>query len=391
MSAAEPLACQRTAFSLPQGLHYLNCAYMGPLPRVVQEAGVAGIQRKADPSSGIVAADFFTESSEVRRLFAQVVHADDAARVAIIPAVSYGMAIVARNTSIAPGQNIVISGEDFPSNMHTWRRAAKKSGAELRVAAAPAEAPGRGAAWNARVLEAIDAQTAVVSLPHVHWTDGTRFDLLTIGRAAQDAGAAMVVDGTQSVGALPIDVREVRADALICAGYKWLLGPYSIGAAYFGPRYDGGEPLEDNWIARRGSEDFQRLVDSEDEYAPGAIRYDVGERSNFILLPMFIAALRMILELTPARIQRYCRDLVGPPIERARALGFAVEDEQWRGAHLFGLRTPPQLDLKRLHEALQHRKVFASLRGSALRVSPNVYNDEADLDALVQVLRETCP
>jgi selenocysteine lyase/cysteine desulfurase len=383
----ESLTCQRAAFSLPQGLHYLNCAYMGPLPRVAQEAGTAGIQRKGDPSR-IVAADFFAESDEVRRLFAELIHAEDAARVAIIPAMSYALANVARNTPIAAGQNIVVCAEDFPSDIYTWRKVAHRSGATLRVASAPAQQTGWGEEWNARVLEAIDADTAVVAVPHAHWTDGTRFDLITIGAAARAVGAAFVIDGTQSVGALPFDVREVRPDALICAGYKWLLGPYSIGAAYFGPRYDHGEPIEDNWIVRRGSEDFQRLVDYEDEYAPGAIRYDVGERSNFILLPMFVAAMRMILEWTPGRIQQYCRRLAAQPIEQARALGFTVEEDKWRGSHLFGLRMPPGLDLSRLHEALERRRIFVSLRGSALRVSPNVYNDQEDLDALVRVLTD---
>jgi selenocysteine lyase/cysteine desulfurase len=185
---------------------------------------------------------------------------------------------------------------------------------------------------------------------------------------------------------LPFDVRDIQPDALLCAGYKWLLGPYSIGVAYFGSRYDDGEPLEENWIARRGSDDFQRLVDYEDEYAPGAWRYDVGERSNFILLPMLIESLRLILELRPERVQEYCRNLVAEPLGRARALGFDVEDEAWRSSHLFGLRTPEGIDLKRLHQALHRRNVFASLRGSALRVAPNVYNDAADLDALIEVL-----
>ena len=192
--------------------------------------------------------------------------------------------------------------------------------------------------------------------------------------------------------ARPIAAKSKRVPSVQCtfgsAGYKWLLGPYSIGAAYFGPRYDHGDPLEDNWIARRGSEDFQRLVDYEDEYAPGAVRYDVGERSNFILLPMVVAALRLILEWTPARIQQYCRSLAAESIEEARALGFHVEEENSRGAHLFGLRAPAGLDLKQLHQTLQRRHVFASLRGSALRVSPNVYNDQSDLDAFIEVLKE---
>jgi len=373
---------------LPAGLYYLNCGYMAPLPRAVRDAGIAGIERKVDPSGGIVTADFFADSAEARRLFATVIHADDAERIAIIPAVSYGIATVAHNTPVAAGQNIVVSAEQFPSNVYTWRKASKRSGCALRVVGAPEQASGRGAAWNARVLEAIDADTAIVSLPHAHWTDGTRFDLMAIGRAARQVGAAFIVDGTQSVGALPFDVREIQPDALVCAGYKWLLGPYAMGAAYFGPRYDAGDPIEENWITRRGSDDFQRLVDYQDEYAPGAIRYDVGERSNFILLPMFIAALKLILDWTPERIQEYCRRLVSQPLERARDLGFLVEEDEWRASHLFGLRMPPALDVKRLQAALQNRKVFVSLRGSALRVSPNVYNDEADLAALVEVLTD---
>jgi len=357
---------------------------MGPLPRASQQDGIAAIGRKGNPHT-IAAADFFTEASEARRLFAQLVNTDPA-RVALIPAASYGLATVARNTPLTAGQNVVVVDEDFPSNMYTWRTATKRSAAELRVVPPP---PGdcRGAGWNTRLLEAIDRNTAVVAIPHVHWTDGTRFDLIAIGHAARNAGAALVVDGTQSVGALPFDVEAIQPDALVCAGYKWLLGPYSISIAYFGSRYDRGEPIEENWIARRGSEDFQQLVDYQDEYAPGAIRYDGGERSNFILLPMFIAALRLILDLKPERIQQYCRHLIDEPLERARELGFAVEDAQWRGAHLFGLRVPERLDLKRLHHTLLARNVVASLRGSALRVSPNVYNSRDDLDALVEVLR----
>jgi selenocysteine lyase/cysteine desulfurase len=114
----------------------------------------------------------------------------------------------------------------------------------------------------------------------------------------------------------------------------------------------------------------------------------VGERSNFILLPMFVAALRLILEWTPERVQEYCQHLVSEPIDRARALGFTLEEDEWRGSHLFGVRTPAGLDIEGLQHALRRRNIFVSLRGSSLRVSPNVYNDESDLSALVDVLAD---
>ncbi|MGH7460014.1 MAG: aminotransferase class V-fold PLP-dependent enzyme, partial [Longimicrobiales bacterium] len=304
----------------------------------------------------------------------------------IIPAASYGIAVAARTTEVRAGQNVVISAEQFPSNVYTWRELCRRSGLELRSIRPPQRSEQRGRVWNERILAALDQDTAIVALPHVHWTDGTRFDLVSVGRRAREVGAALIIDATQSVGALPFRLGEVQPDALICASYKWLLGPYSLGLAYFGPRYDGGQPLEENWIARKGSEDFRGLVNYEDEYQPAALRYDVGERSNFALMPMLVAALQRILEWSPERIQEYCATLTREPLQRATELGYWVEDRDARGAHLFGIRAPRQVDLAQLHQTLQNRNVFVSLRGSALRVSPNVYNDVDDLAALLEVL-----
>jgi selenocysteine lyase/cysteine desulfurase len=195
------------------------------------------------------------------------------------------------------------------------------------------------------------------------------------------------VDGTQSVGAMPFDVFAVKPDVLVCAGYKWLLGPYSLGLAYFGERFDRAAPLEETWLGRRGSEDFARLVEYADEYQPGGARFDVGERSNFTNMPMLVAALEQILAWGPANVQAYCRELTGGLVSEARALGCAVEEEPWRGAHLFGIRTPPEIDATRLQRALAERRVSVSLRGDAVRVAPNVYNTREDVDALADALR----
>jgi selenocysteine lyase/cysteine desulfurase len=316
-----------------------------------------------------------------------VIGADDARRVALMPSVSYGIATAARNVSCAPGQNVVIAAEQFPSNVYAWRRLARERGGELRTVASPVAAPPRAEAWTGALLAAIDAATAVVALPQVHWTDGTRFDLEAIGARAREVGAALVIDGTQSIGAMDFALDRIRPDAVVCAAYKWLLGPYSLGFGWFGPRFDDGVPLEETWIARAGSENFQGLVDYRDEYQPGAARYDVGERSNFVLVPMALSSLALVLEWGPERIQRYVDALFGDVVREAAELGFLVEPRAGRGAHIFGLRVPAGTDLRALNEALQARNVFASLRGSALRVSPNVYNDEGDAEALIAALR----
>jgi selenocysteine lyase/cysteine desulfurase len=385
MATEPPLECQRAAFSLPPDVHYLNCAFMSPLPKAVEEAGIRGMLRKRNPAV-MDPSHFFEESNEVRRRFAALVNAPDARSVAILPAVSYGIGVAAANTPVGSGQNIVLLHEQFPGNVYPWRRLAAENDAEIRMVG-PGDSEQRGRAWNERILEAIDASTAVVSLAPVHWTDGTVFDLAAIGARAREVGAAFVIDGTQSVGALPFDVRELEPDALIAAGYKWMLGPYSLGVGYFGPRYLEGRPLEETWIGREGSEDFKNLVDYQDAYQPGAVRFDVGERSNFILVPMFLEALELLLEWGPARIQAYTAALSRELLEEAGALGYRVEEEAYRVGHIFGIRMPGQLEMDSLRQALQREGVSTSLRGSALRVSPQVYNDPEDVNALVRALR----
>ncbi len=379
------LTCLKDRFSLPAGSHYLNCAYMSPLSKRVVEAGEWGIRRKTVPYE-IHATDFFEGVQRVRTLFAQLINAPDPRRIAVVPSASYGLSQVASNTPITRGQKIVIAHEQFPSNVYIWWRLAERTEAQVEVVRPPDDAVSRGAAWNEALLESVDERTAVVAIGQVHWTDGTLFDLAAIRERTRAVGAALVVDGTQSVGAIPFDVQQLQPDALVVAAYKWLMGPYSIGAAYYGRLYDDGVPLEETWMGREGSENFGRLVDYNSSHRPLAVRYDMGEVSNFILVPMFIAALEQVLDWQPARIEQYARSLSGGLIDRLRSAGYAVTDDRWRRGHLFGVRPPASVDFAALHERLQERRVFVSVRGSALRVSVHAFNDASDLDALGDAL-----
>lgn len=358
---------------------------MGPLPRVAEEAGVEAIKKKRVPTR--IVPDDFWQTDRLRESFARLIGVQDPARIAVQPGVSYGVATAARNLTLARRQNVVVTHEQFPGNYYAWKRMAVEADAQLRVARAP-DSGHRGGGWNERLLDAIDADTAIVSVPNVHWTDGTLFDLSEIGRRCRDVGAALVVDATQSVGALPFDFTSVQPDALLCATYKWLLGPYTLSLAYYGPRFDDGVPLEETWIAREKSREFQHLVDYQDRYLPGAVRYDVAERSNFFLAPIAQASLGLVLDWQPERIQRYCRELTREFLTEMQELGYSVEEERWRASHLFGLRMPGSVDLAGLRDALAERNVSVSLRSNALRLSPNVYNDEEDLAVLSAALRE---
>lgn len=374
------LSCQKHLFSLPAGLHYLNCAYMSPLARSVENAGLEGLRRKRDPSS-IAPSMFFEESDEARRLFGRLVGVP-ADSVALIPAASYGLATAARNLAVGRGQNLVVMHEQFPSNVYTWRRLAEESGARFRTVG-PASST---SSWNEQILEAIDEGTALVAMSAVHWADGTRFDLEAVSARVREVGAAFIVDATQSAGALDIDARALGLDALVCAAYKWLMGPYSTGAMYVGDRFASGIPLEETWMARRGSEQFDGLVAYQPAYQPGAIRFDVGERSNFALLPMLVAGLRQVLAWQPAGIQEYVDALTSELIKDVRELGYRISDAANRAAHLFGIRLPEGVSMERLKTELGLRHVSVSVRGDAIRVSPHVYNDAQDMEALRDAL-----
>lgn len=378
---------QNSLFHLDKNHHYLNCSFLSPLLKSVEEAGIRGIRMKQTPWE-VTPDAFFNDSDRVRKLFAELIYAPSPQSVAIMPSVSYGMGTVAANLPDRKTGKIVIAFEQFPSNVYPWKRVCHDRGWEL-ITVSPPDTPNgkdRGKRWNQSLIDAIDDETVLVAVANVHWADGTRFDMKRIGEAARSKGALLAIDGTQSVGALPFDVQAVKPDALICAGYKWLFGPYGITLGYFGERLQGGIPLEEGWIARRESRDFSGLVNYKDEYEAGAIRFDMGERSNFVTLPMMAAALEQILEWTPEKIQTYCDELCGDYISEWQNHGFQIENREWRGAHMFGIRLPAGVSVELLKIRLSDQNVHVSVRGSAVRVAPHLYNDDADLNALHEIL-----
>lgn len=372
---------QRHLFDIPDEVSYLNCGYMSPLMNEVRDAGVLGLSRKAHPWE-IRTEDFFEDSDRLRSAFAELVGAE-ASDVAIVPAASYGVSTAARNLPLAAGQTVLVVQDQFPSNVYPWMERAREVGASLRTVARPEDSD-----WTRAVLEALDERTATVALPQCHWTDGGLFDLEAIGKACRERKIALSLDVTQSAGASPLDVRRIQPDFMTAATYKWLMGPYSLGLLYVSKRWqEEGVPLEHNWIHRKGAENFARLVDYRDDYAPGAVRYDVGERSNFALVPAAERGLGRILEWGVANVAETLAGMAATIAERASELGLEAPPPALRAGHYLGLKMkvdPPEGLLAKLAE----RKVYVSVRGTSIRVTPHLYNDERDVDRFIEALRE---
>lgn len=370
---------QRHLFDIPDDVAYFNCGYMSPLTKAATEAGLDGIRRKSNPWV-IPQTDFFRESLRVKELFGQLINSTSD-NISIIPSASYGLSIAARNLSIEQGEKILVLKDQFPSNIYCWQEVTKQTGAEILTVEEPADRD-----WTAAVLNAIDETVAIAALPNNHWADGGLLDLPVIGEKLRNVGAKLVLDVTQSLGAYPLDIEEVQPDFMIAAAYKWLLGPYSVGMMYVAPEHHDGQPIEYNWLNRLGSEDFSRLVDYQDEYQPGAFRFDMGERANFAILPVAISALEQLLEWGVANISEKLGAINNAIAEQAREIGFTSIAPHLRAPHFLGLEKEGGIP-KDLLPNLASENIFVSQRGNSLRITPHVFISDHDCTRLLDALK----
>ncbi|MEM6731360.1 MAG: aminotransferase class V-fold PLP-dependent enzyme [Myxococcota bacterium] len=366
----------RSLFRIPDDVAYLNHAYMAPELRSVAAAAQWGLDRKAQPWTFTVE-DFFEPAERVRRKVATVFGSstDD---IALAASVSYGIETAVINTPLSVGDNIVLLDEQFPSNVYPWREAAQRVGACVRMVP-------RSDDQTDAILGQIDDNTAAVSVAAIHWTDGQTIDLVRLREAARAVNALLVLDLTQSLGVMPFDLARIDPDFAVAAGYKWLLCPYATAYLYVAPRHQDGRPLEHGWITRDGAARFSELVHYREGFAAGARRFDMGERSNFITLPMSEAALDQLLAWGIEPLYAHLSEVNQGIAARAQSLGVTARPLEERAGHYLGL-TLRSGDPNAVAERLKADKIFVSVRGRSIRVTPHMYTTPADIDRFFEVL-----
>ncbi len=372
---------QKSLFSIPDNIAYLNCAYTSPLLKKAQACGKTAVEAKGLPWQ-ITPEHFFSSLETVRALFARIINSSKE-DVAVIPAVSYGIALAAKNLPFCPGQNIIVLEDQFPSNIYSWKRLARENNGEIHTIKRPLDLD-----WTTAVIKAVNKKTAIVAVPNCHWTDGTLLDLVKIGKQCRITGAALVVDGTQSLGAMPFSVEKIQPDILVTTAHKWLMGPYSFGFCYIAPKWqENGIPLEENWLNRAESEDFSRLVDYRDDYRAGARRFDVGEASNFFLSPIVESALKQLLEWKINNIAKTIQVKTDLIAQKAGDLGFNIPAAQIRSPHMIGISLPNGIP-GTLTKKMVSKNIYVSIRGNSIRIAPHVYNTDEDLDRFFGALKQ---
>ena len=372
-------------FDLPNDITYLNIAAQSPIFKSIYNAGIEGLQQKLHPHT-ITIPDYFEPVTQLKKQFAQLIGATDHNRIANMPSVSYGMASVANNIKLNKGSEIIVVDEQFPSNIYSWHRLADEYDAKIITIAAPKTKVNRVQTWNEEILDAISENTGLVAMGQIYWSNGALFDLKSIRKKTRANNALLVIDGSQTIGAFPFNVKDIDPDALICAGYKWLFGPYGCAYGYFGSYFDDGIPIEENWNNRYNSENFTGLTAYESNYKPLANRYAAGEGGSFIYVKMQNAALKEVLTWQPEQIQQHCKTISNETVIKLRDKGCYIDEDDHRSHHLFGIELPLGKNIEDIKSAFSQNNIYVSYRGNYIRVSSHLYNSKEDFDKLYQTI-----
>lgn len=375
------LKCQKNLFSLDENVHYLNCAYKSPLLKNGEEMAKKALLNERNPFN-LKPHSYFEISDKIRIEFSKIIHCHKN-EIALFPSTSYGFANVFNNLKVTRVKAITVENE-FPSGFFSI----KKWGLENEIMLQTLTRNELSAKdWNQKILDSINNETNVVFMSSVHWMDGTKFDIKKIGKKCKSVGAYFIVDGTQSVGAMNINVKEFNIDALICAGYKWLFGPYSMALGYFSSKFNNGTPIEESWMNRTNAEEFSNLTDYDSKYKTMAGRYNVGETANFVLSPIMLNGLKQLNNWGIYNIESYCKKLADPLLKKLIPIGIKFEEKNYFNPHLFSLGLPDYIDNLNFKKILDNKNIYISLRGKNIRVSINVFNNQNDINMLIEAVK----
>jgi cysteine desulfurase / selenocysteine lyase len=377
-----PVAAERfqSEFELEESSSWLNTAHQGRLPRCAGVALAEAVRWKLHPEL-LSASDRFSEvPSRLRRAFARVLGAreDD---VVLANSASYGLHLVANGLDLRMGDEVVVPANDFPSDILPWL-SLRDRGVTVRMIE-----PQDEVLTPDEVDAALTDRTRVVCLTWIHSFSGRVVDLDGVGRACRNRGAWFVVNGSQAVGAMPIDVEGLPVDALVSVGFKWLCGPYGTGVCWLRPElFEALRPTKLYWLSALSADDLAApSLDLESITPQRTGRLDVFGTASFFNHVPFTAALELLLELGIDEVAAYVDGLVVgllAGIDRARFRLVSAEDVRSPLVMVEPLRETSGEVFERLAMAGVH---VAHRRGR-IRISPHLYNTPDEINRALELL-----
>jgi cysteine desulfurase / selenocysteine lyase len=381
-ATASPVTDYRQEWFEIEDATYLNLASQSPMPKVAHRAVQTAIEWKKFPHHTAESANFEVPN-RIRASIAKLIGAK-AEEIALTTGASTGMSAVAYGLTWKPGDEVLTATGEFPLQYATWKPMEAREGIVMKVVA-----PRDRFITADDFLSAMTPRTRMVSVSLVRFDDGVLLDAARIAAACHAQGALLLLDVSQSCGAVPLNVDAIDADFLVCAGYKWLLSPYGTG--FFWSKNEHTEKMRPGpfyWAAQEGAENFSSLSRENPKLVPGARRWDLPETSNYFNFAAMDASLQFVLQFGPETVEAHNRKLIDFLFERLpkdRCVPASPLDSARRGPYgCFAARSPEKT--AELYQKLTKEKIITSLREGNIRVSPHLYNTERDIDRLITAI-----
>jgi len=363
---------------------YLNLAGQSPMPRVSIRAVQASLEAKKFPHHK-TDATYFEVPNRIRERIAKIIGGKPE-EIALTSGASAGVAAVAYALKWQPGDEVITAKGEFPLQYTAWKPMEEREGLKVNIVTP------RGRFLSADdLIAAMTPRTRLVSVSMVRYDDGSLLDAPRVAEACHARGALLLLDVSQCCGALAMDVQQLGADFLVCAGYKWLLGPFGTGFFWIKSEHlSTVRPGPFYWMAVAGSDNFSALNFDDPKPAPNAKRWDAPEWAsyfNFNLAAMD-ASVELVSRIGPEFVAAHNRRLIDFLFDRLpkdRCIPASPLDASQRGPYgCFTTRNREKT--AELYQRLRNENVIVSLREGNIRVSPYVYNTERDIDRLISVI-----
>jgi cysteine desulfurase / selenocysteine lyase len=358
---------------------YLNFAAHAAIPRVALNAVRLSAEAKMRPHI-VDDQTFFSVAASLRQTLATLIGASPD-EVALTSGAGAGLAAIAYALKWSDGDEVICSRGEFPVQYATWKPMEAREGIKVRIAV-----PQGQFVQSDDLVAALTPSTRVVSVSHVRFDDGSMLDVSSLAAACKRNGTLLVLDVSQSCGAVPMNVRTLGADFIVCAGYKYLLSPWGTGFLWMRKEnLDSLRPGPYNWLSQ-GVESFARLNYVDPEPAPTLSRWDSAEAAsiyNFNLTVMEASA-KFVLEAGPSLIRDHNQALIDYFFERLPEGYRLASPRQASQRGVFGcIEARTRGDTEFLYQMLREERFVVALREGKIRVAPHLLNSTQDIDRLL--------